>query len=365
MNWQKIAPLALAAFIGVALPGGARGQQLARNDFAAGYPAQRLNLMVRTSEVIGTMVWDHEGHRLGRIQDFLMDPTSWRVICALIRPVNLYGPKEYYVAVPARSFVVAGADRAVVDATVTNFIGLPRFPVDPTKDAAAMSKALQQMFDRFGQKIYWDDKKGLSQIVRCDTWLGMEVNDQSDANVGHLADFLIDLPAERVVFGAVDFFGWDSNIHVLPPEVLSVAPDGTSLHLQMGEGRVAALANNDAFLWTKTADPAWVASVYRAFGEQFPLTTSPSLDPAIARVRAPADPPSSVEANSKLEHAVMTAFIHANPANGVMDIKVSAVENDVTLSGEVGSQRQKGDLERIAEHVAGVGKVTNQIKVSD
>ena len=362
MYWQKFAPLALAVLIGVTSAGIARGQQLARNNFMDGYPEQRLSLMVRASDVIGTTVWDHDGHRLGRIQDFLVDPASWRVICALIRPANLYGPKEYFVAVPARSFTVADADHAIVDATVTNFIGLPRFPVDPTKDAAAMSKSLKQMFDRFGQTIYWDEKKGLSQIVRCDTWLGMEVNDQSGVNVGHLADFLIDLPAERVVFAAVNFFGWDSNTHVLPPEALSVATDSTGLLLEMGDARVAALANNDAFLWTKTADPAWVASVYRAFGEQLPLEPSPSLDAAIAGIRAPADP-LPPEPNANLERAVMSAFVHADPVNGVLDIKVSAVENKVILSGQVGSERQKRALDKIAKRVAGVGEVTNQIEV--
>jgi sporulation protein YlmC with PRC-barrel domain len=378
MNRQKIAPLALAALLGLAAAGGADGQQLARNDFAGGYPEQRLALLVRTSDIIGTMVWDHEGRRLGRIQDFLVDPASWRIVCALIRPVNLYGPKDYFVAVPARSFVSADAERAVVDATVTNFIGLPRFPMDANRDAAAMSQSLKQMFDQFGQKVYWDEKKGLAQIVRCGTWLGMEVNDQSGVNVGSLADFVLDLPAERVVFAAVDFFGWDSNIHILPPGALSAAPNSGSLRLEMDNARVAGFANSDAFLWTKTSDPAWVGSVYRAYGEQFPLAPAPSLDAAIARVRAPADPhplppptprlspamPSgeaSPEVN--LARAVMIAIIHADAANAALEIKASAKDDKVTLTGQVKSEEQKSALGRIAERVAGTGRVVNQLEV--
>lgn len=370
MQRTKAAWWMIACAVAWLTTGPAPAQQIARNDFNRGYPTQRLNLMVRTSDVLGTMVWDQQGHRLGRIQDFLVDPDSWRIVCALLRPADLYGPAEYYVAVPARSFVTVDADRAVVSTTVTNFVGLPRFHTEATNDAADMSKAVKLMYDRFGQETYWDASNGLAKLVRCRVWLDMEVADQSGKDIGRLSDFVLDLPAERVVFAAVTFFGWESDLHVMPPQALSVATNGGSLVLPLDAGRVGGFLEGDVFLWTKVADPAYVSAVYRAFGQQLDLAPPPALDAALAKVREPLPPPppmfppvASPETN--LPRGILTAFIQEDMANvdAAQSIKVTVVDGNVTLAGRVDNEQQRRDLLRIAERLAGAGKVTNQLEV--
>src|SRR5262249_46316898 len=72
----------------------ARAQEtltLPRPDFAAGYPANRLGLMRRASELIGTETANREGRKLGTIRDLVVDCGNWRVVCALVAPANLYG----------------------------------------------------------------------------------------------------------------------------------------------------------------------------------------------------------------------------------------------------------------------------------
>lgn len=345
--------------------------ELARNDFVSGYPAGRLNLLTRASDLIGTTVYDQQGRRLGRIHDFLADPASWRIVCALLRPANLYGPKEYFVAVPARCFRAAGASGAILNVPVTNFIALPRFSADPSQDARAMSRSLVAMYDRFGQKVYWDTNTGLAQIVRCGTWMGMDVQDRSGANVGTLRDFMIDLPAERVVLAAANFFGWQSDIHVMPPQALNAEPGGQGLRLEINQERLAGFANSDAFVWNKTADPAWVASVYRAYGQSLTLSPEPSSDAALAAVRDWTGPGSTSpqlndEAgthNPALAEAVLKAFIEKDLAYSGLDIKISVSGSQVTLTGNVPSARQKADLGKIAEQVAGSGNVVNLLEV--
>ena len=213
-------------------------------------------------------------------------------------------------------------------------------------------------------------------MLRCSTWLGDEVDDQSGVNVGGLTDFMIDLPAERVVFAAVTFFGWDANTHVLPPGALSAGPDGNRLRLAMDGPKLAAVVDSDEFVWTETADPAWVAEVYRAYGKQIVLEAPPSLDAAVARVRAPIEPPpappetaammpEAIAPDTNLARAVMTAIIQADPANVALaqGIKVTVAGDRVVLTGPVGSTQQKSSLGWIAEGVAGVGKVSNELEV--
>ncbi len=379
MNWPRIIRRAvLVALLLGASPAALRAQTFARNDFSGNYQAQRLSLTVKLSDVMGTMVWDQQGHRIGRIEDLLVDPDSWRVLCALIRPVNLYGPKEYFIGIPAKCFVTVDPDRAVVDATVTNAIGLPRFRAEGVWDAAAMSASLKPMFERFGQKIYWDEKKGLPRLVRCAVWMDMDVTDGSDVNVGRLADFVVDLPAQRVVFTAIAFFGSDANTHVVPPAALSVAPDGGSLVLPMDPARKLSLLNPDDFQWVKITDPVWVAAVYRAYGQQIDLEHGPVLDNAIVRSRdeplteIPTDlpVPSSMPRvfvaapPENLPRAIMTAFIQEDLGNfkAAQNIKVTVLDGNVTLTGRVDNEAQRQSLLSIAQRLAGVGKVTSQLE---
>jgi len=56
---------------------------------------------------------------------------------------------------------------------------------------------------------------------------------------------------------------------------------------------------------------------------------------------------------------------HALDSAGLTDVKVSQDrdKNVVTLSGNVGSEKQRGKAERLAHKVRGVKNVVNQIKV--
>ena len=115
-QWLGFAAGVAAAFLAV-MPGVAAEQGTqpettgAQWDFATNYPPARLSYLTRASDLIGTPVWDRAGHKLGKIEDFVVDWNSGRVYCALIWPQHLYGASNYYIAVPAKCFVAAEASR--------------------------------------------------------------------------------------------------------------------------------------------------------------------------------------------------------------------------------------------------------------
>ena len=126
----------------------ARAQEPAnapRPGFTEAYPANRLSVLQRATDLMGAEVRDRENHKLGRIADLVVDCSSWRVICALVAPANFYGATEYFIAIPAKSFVSADTSLAVVDTNMTNLLGLPPFKSDGW-DAAAVYKSLTNAY---------------------------------------------------------------------------------------------------------------------------------------------------------------------------------------------------------------------------
>ncbi len=344
-----------------------------QRNLTAGYAPQRLSLMTKASDLIGTGVWDRAGHKLGKIEDFVVDWNSGRIYCALVWPQNLYGSSNYFVAVPAKCFLGADGDRAVVDTNLATMIGSPRF-VHSGWDAAGVSKSLADAYRRFGQPVFWDEKAGLPGVGKYGSLLGAEVNNRANVNIGDLADLVIDLPAERIVFAVISFYGEDENLHAVPFSAVGVARDQQNLVLDVDDSKVGALVSPDDFLETELADPSWVAGSYRAYGQPpgFDAKAGEKLNAAQADALANVENPPLVAAqpqlagnDPELRRAVMVAIIQADVDNAAVarQITISADNGRVTLAGRVDSEAKRSGLGKIAERVAGIGNVRDELEV--
>jgi sporulation protein YlmC with PRC-barrel domain len=369
-----VAAMLLAVLPGVAAEQGTQPETAgAQWDFATNYPPARLSYLTRASDLIGTPVWDRTGHKLGRIEDFVVDWNSGRVYCALIWPQHLYGASNYYIAVPAKSFVAAEASRAVINTNLTTLIGSTRF-LRSGWDAAAVSNSVAEAYRRFGQPLSWDEKTGPGMVGKYSELMGVDVNNRANVNIGNLADLVFDLPTERIMFAVVSFYGVDQNLHGVPFSAVSIAPDRKNFVVDVDDSKVGALVDPDDFLRVKMTDPDWVADEYEAYGKQ------PGFDPVAWRqLNAPPPSPAVTPENPtpvvtnpeplsgdvKLARAVMVSIVQADIANAalVQGIKISAVDGVVTLSGNVPGEVQKSALEKIAAGVTGVGSVRNELEI--
>ena len=376
-RWAGFAAGVAAAFLavspGVAAEQGTPESVSAQNDFATNYPPQRLSFLTRASDLIETPVWDRAGHTLGRIEDFVVDWNSGRVYCALVLPEHLYGASNYYIAVPAKCFVVAEAERAVINTNLTTLIGTKRF-LRSGWDATSVSNSLAEAYRRFGEPFSWEEKTGPGAVGKYSDLMGVDVNNRANVNIGNLADLVFDLPTERIMFAVVSFYGADKNLHGVPFSAVMVASDRKNLVVDVDASKVGALVNPDDFLRVKMTDPFWVADEYEAYGKQ------PGFDPvAWNELNVAASSPAAVPENLKpvvinpeplsgdvkLGRAVMVSIIQADPANTdlVRGIKISAADGVVTLSGSVPGAPQKSALEKIAGSVEGVSSVKNELEI--
>jgi sporulation protein YlmC with PRC-barrel domain len=343
----------------------------ARAGSSDAYPAYRLNFLQRATDLTGAEVRDRQGHKLGKIADLVVDCTSWRVICALVKPANFYGATEYYIAVPAKSFFSAGTNRAVVDVNMTNLLGLPRFKSDGW-DAAAIYSSLTNAYARFNQPLPWNEQTGLGRLALCGNLLDMEVN-TGNVNVGRVADLMMDLAGERVMFAVIAFYGSDENLHLVPPGAMTLDANETSYQLKIESAQVGELVNRQEFLWRDLADPERASANYRAYGRElaFDASAAGTLESSRKLVRDYVPPP-VVVTNAEVENpdAEMTrkvwkAILEADLDNGFLakEMKISTVNGKVTLTGRVGQEKERGGFGTIAEGVAGAENVKNELEV--
>lgn len=340
---------------------------------AAGYPVQRMSYLTKASDMIDTEVTDLAGHKLGKLEDFVVDWNRGRVYCALVRPEHLYGASNYYVAIPAKCFLSADDSGAVVNTNLTTLIGFPRF-IHSGWDAAGVSASLATAYRRFNQPVFWDEKKGLEALGEFGNLTGREVDNRDRVDIGKLADLVLDLPAERVMLAVVSFYGSEENLHAVPLSALEVTPDKLKLVLNVTDLKVAELVNPDGFLGVEFTDPDWVAYNYRAYGKEPVLDREAAArlsavrPDAIANVENPplvASQPGLARNDGELAQAVLMAFVEADMANATLaaKVKVTAAAGRVTLAGQVPSEAAKGTLEKISTGVVGAGNVKDELTV--
>jgi sporulation protein YlmC with PRC-barrel domain len=386
-SWKKrwaglaagIAAGLLAAGTGAAAEQGTPASPAGARDFATNYPPERLSYQTPASELIGTTVFDRAGHKLGKIEDFVVDWNSGRVYCALLWPQNLYGASNYFIAVPAKCFVQADESEAVINTNVGSLIGSARF-VHAGWDAAAVSNSVAEAYRRFGQPLSWDEKTGPGALGKYSSLLGTEVNNRADVNIGNLADLVFDLPTERIMFAVISFYGEDENEHAVPFSAMGVAADRRNLVADVDDSMTGALVNPDDFLRVEITDPYWVAGEYGAYGKQpgFDAASWEQLSepksnvvinleaqqPAAANPE-PAPAPVSEPGDVKLSRAVLVSIVQADMDNAALmqNVTVTTANGVVTLTGHVPSEAQKSNLEKIAVGVEGVGSVRNELEV--
>ncbi len=361
------------------LRGNAAEPAAARPDYATAYPLERLGLLTKASDLIDAPVWDLAGHKLGKIEDFVLDWNSGRVYCVLVWPQHLYGPSDYYVAVPAKSFVsvdiardATGATRAVVNTNTKSLIGLPRF-VRSGWDTASVSNAVAEAYRQFGQPLSWDEKAGPGAVGRYSSLMGVDVNNRANVNIGTLSDLVFDLPTERIMFAMVAFYGEDRNEHPVPFPAVTVAPDRQNLIVDVDNSKVGGLVNPDDFLGVKMTDPFWVAEEFWSYGkrpgfdaEQWAQWVAPprpennAPSPAAEAVR-----PMQFTGDKRLAGTVMVAIIAADLDNAVLaeNISIAADDGVVTLTGRVPTVALKSNWGKVAAGVGGVSSVRNELEV--
>lgn len=330
---------------------------------ANGYLSERLHLMLRASQLIGTVVRDREIRELGKIEDLIFDPGSGQLLCVLVSPGEVLEEPPFSIAVPARSFLSADKTRVILDMAKSNLVNAPHFP-ENRSEPAAVSNAVNQSYAYFHQKPVWGDRAGFGQVCRCSACTNSEVRNKAGEMLGKVVDWMIDLPKGRVIYAVISLDESGAKLYAAPPMALTADPGRNFLLLDADKARITALGQHDAFFWTEITDPVQAAAIYQSFGRQADFTAPPtqsSWGTTVPRVNTPMPDSTTGKTDAEITRDVLTALMGDDLRRPIEieQLKIFTVNGEVTLRGQVANAMQKAKLGAIAEGIAGHGNVNN------
>src|SRR5882672_3501179 len=190
----------------------------------------RLGPSEKANKVIGMEVKNSQNEKLGKVDDLAVDLSSGRIVTAVLSIGGFLGLGDTLVAVPP-SALHYDADKEKLKAA-------PRFEYSKWDDSTQASR-IGEVYAYFGEQPYFsasvntdrnkDAKFGahsdsrLGYVQRASKLMGMSVKNLQEEKLGKVDNFIIDLPAGRiltVVLSSGGFLGLGDELSAVPPTAL-------------------------------------------------------------------------------------------------------------------------------------------------
>jgi sporulation protein YlmC with PRC-barrel domain len=313
-------------------------------------PADPLLTMQRAGELKGVPVRDQAGAKVGRIEDFVIDLGSGRVVAVLVEPAH--HSSDGLAVVPANCFTAADQFGALLEGDQRRFDGAPRLKL-AKQDIAVPAKSLAESRAYFKKEPVTDQA-----LLKVSGGPGFVVVGSGNEILGKLIDLTLDVPSGRIFFAVIAPEGNSGMLCAAPPRALaSVSKEGT-LQLNIAKAKFAGLAHRENIFWKALKDPACAAACYQVYGQE----------PNFGAAGAAAPPPAtyaSGRSDAELSKSILMAMVSADSdyTFAYKNITICSVNGHVTLRGKAKNEKLKASLFTTAQSVAGAGNVDNQIEV--
>jgi len=328
--------------------------------------AGRLGIAVRASKLANKPVRDQDDSKVGKVQDLFLDLSSGQLLCVMVST----GGSGTCAVVPAKSFRAVDANNAVLENQTPAMSVAPRCAA--TADATAVLNLLPDSYVCFGQKNAAKAQVNAAQCCKSSELLGRPVKNADNAQLGTIADLILDVPTGRMLFAVISFAGSGTDLYAVPPAALRLASDRAALVLNAEKSKIAALAQSDGFFWANLIEMNTALRVYRDFGQQpdFAPSVTTDSDPAREQVRTKVDsatattvsPPKS---DSQIQNDILMAAMRddVNNAVALQKVKIGCVNGHVTLTGRARNEKFRSRLNAIVAGVVGAANITDQLEV--
>lgn len=231
----------------------------------------------RADKLIGKEVIGTDNQKLGKIDDFVLDLNSGRLLYAVIGTGGFLGVEERRIAVPPGAFVQTETDHPQIAADKQKFLNAPRFRTDHDRvESAGQPAFLSEVYSYFGQTPWWNREKGtaasFNNVHRASTLIGMSVDNLSDQRLGKIEDLGVDLAIGRAVYAILDpayKLNLGGNYLALPPEVLTFNTDKKVLQCDLSNEKLSAAPRFATENWSSLSSPSFAAQVYAYYGKQW------------------------------------------------------------------------------------------------
>ena len=234
--------------------------------------AQRLHGAVKASDLIGMTVENHQGKKLGRVQEVAVDVESGRVLQVILNTGLRVHEDDRIKAVPAETLHHDRTAQVLhMDASREKLLRGPRFVTAnwaENSDTAHRS-AVNAYYGDAPKATTGMTESRSGQAQKLSKLLGARVNNLQAEKIGRVDDVLVDLPAGRIVTFVVSSRGLQGvgdQLTSLPPGALRTTPDRSTLKLDSSREMLASAPHFEANQWpdfTQTDPASGLAGVYR------------------------------------------------------------------------------------------------------
>jgi hyperosmotically inducible periplasmic protein len=223
-----------------------------------------------------------------------------------------------------------------------------------------------------GAKSSWSN---LGYVQKASKLMGASVNNLQNEKIGKVNNFIVDLPASRIVAVIISsggYMGMDGELSAVPPTALRFNAEHDSLQLDISKETLANSPHFKANEWPDFNQPVYAGGVYHAYKVQPYFNTDATAQPdnTASNIRdrdsstlTPLDQGNSqadIDTTAQIRKEIIaTEGMSMNAKN----VKIITMNGRVTLRGPVNTADEKRQIGDIANRIAQSSNVDNQLEV--
>ncbi|HZR17291.1 MAG TPA: PRC-barrel domain-containing protein [Verrucomicrobiae bacterium] len=227
----------------------------------------------RADKLIGEPVLSSDQQRTGKIDDFVLDQDSGRILYAVIGIGGVLGVGETRVAVPPGAFTQAKKGDVRLKVDKHKVTQAPQITRD--LDQNLSTNLLNNVDGYFGQTPSWQPAAGsttawFKAVRKASELIGVAVLDKERQSIGKVQTLVLNVPRGRelfVVLAPGSELNLGNNYYALPPSAVKLAPDQKTLLADVTREKLANAPHFAKDNWPELSDTAWAQKVYQYYGQ--------------------------------------------------------------------------------------------------
>jgi sporulation protein YlmC with PRC-barrel domain len=251
---------------------------------------KKLGKVEPANKLIGKEVLSSDNQKVGKLENFIIDLDSGRILYALVSSGGVLGAGEKKYAVAPRAFNQPQDDTLLLKVDKAKLQGAPQFTsqIDKNEEMgrASFVKQVHQYFaQNISDRVYTTMPSSTTEsknVFKADDLIGMKVKNSGDTDLGKVDNLAVDLPNGHVVYVIL---APDSSLKLgdqyfaLPPSALMAAADRKLLTTELTIQKIAGAPRFAKDNWASLSDRTWASHVYQYYGKRAYFDTSSGLEP--------------------------------------------------------------------------------------
>jgi sporulation protein YlmC with PRC-barrel domain/osmotically-inducible protein OsmY len=350
-------------------------------------PMESARKSVKATELLGAEVRNYQDEKLGKVEDIAVDVESGRIAQVILSSGGFAGIGDTLYAVPPGTLHYDTTKRVVhLDSNKAKMKAAPQFEMakwNDSFDADHLAKVASHYNATKAPDDYRGERMGDSasassrngQFHKASKLLGMHVNSPQADKMGHVNNVLVNLSTGRVVAVVIasgGSLGNSDEFCAVPPTVLRITQDRTSLQLDASKESLASAPHFKSSQWPDFDEPTYATHLSRSFaGESYarpsaqkePDNTARNIRDRDDKSLTPMDQgngKADIDISARIRKQIMASELLS--MNG-KNVKIITRDAHVTLRGPTNSAEEKRLIGEIADRIAGNGNVDNQLEV--